>query len=149
GSGSITISNAGELLTTGLNFSSGKAITLNVLGGTLATVTGAAATYSGVIGGSGPLTVGDATNAGEIILTAANNYSAGTKIIAGTLQLGNGGTSRSIIGDITNNGTLAFDRSDSVTFSGAISGTGGLVQSGSGTLTLSGQNTFQGATTVA
>jgi hypothetical protein len=44
----------------------------------------------------------------------------GTLIDAGTLQIGNGGTT----GSITDNAALAFDRSDSYAFGGSISGTG-------------------------
>ncbi len=62
--------------------------------------------------------------AGTTILTAANSYTGGTTIAAGTLQLGNGGTSGSITGDVADNGALAFDRSDVVSFGGAISGSG-------------------------
>src|SRR5258706_16200737 len=78
-----------------------------------------------------------------------STYSGGTTISAGTLQIGNGGTSGSISGIITDNGTLAFDRSDSVTFGGAISGTGALVQLGSSTLTLTGNSTYSGGTTIS
>jgi autotransporter-associated beta strand protein len=69
-------------------------------------------------------------------------------IAAGTLQLGNGGTSGSIAGDVTNNGTLAFNRSDSMTFGGVISGTGVVNQIGAGTTILTGANTYSGATTI-
>ncbi|MGE6784730.1 autotransporter outer membrane beta-barrel domain-containing protein, partial [Ensifer adhaerens] len=58
------------------------------------------------------------------------------------------GTSGSLAGDVTNNGTLTFNRSDAVSFSGDISGTGGLTQAGTGTLTLFGANTYSGATTI-
>ena len=43
---------------------------------------------------------------------------------------------------------MAFDRSGSVTFSGAISGTGSLVQLGGGTLILTADNTYTGGTIV-
>ena len=59
--------------------------------------------------------------AGTTILTAGSTYTGGTAISAGTLQLGNGETTGSIVGDVTNNGTLAFNRSDTVTFPGVIS----------------------------
>ncbi len=63
------------------------------------------------------------------------------------MQIGNGGTSGNIAGDIvigdlatigaTTHGTLAFNRSDTVTYGGYIYGTGNLVQKGSGTLVIS------------
>ena len=67
-----------------------------------------------------------------MILTGANSYSGGTAIRGGTLQIGAGGTSGSIGGDIENDGRLAFNRSDSVTFAGAISGLGAVDQYGNG-----------------
>ena len=82
------------------------------------------------------------------LLTADNSYSGGTTIAAGTLQLGNGGTSGSILGNVTDNGTLAFNRSDTVTFPGVISGTGGLAQVGTGTTILTAGNSYSGATNV-
>ncbi|WP_208948417.1 autotransporter domain-containing protein [Segnochrobactrum spirostomi] len=97
------------------------------------------------ITGSGTLLVLSGTTA----LTGTNTYTGGTTITAGTLQIGNGGTTGSIAGDVTDNGTLAFNRADDVTFAGVISGTGALVQAGSGTLTLTGANTYSGGTTVS
>ncbi|MBZ9706309.1 autotransporter outer membrane beta-barrel domain-containing protein [Mesorhizobium sp. ESP7-2] len=90
-----------------------------------------------------------AVNGGSLILSGAATVSAGTTISAGTLQLGNDGTSGSITGDVTNNGTLAFDRSDAYTFAGLISGTGGVKQIGSGSTVLTGTNSYAGPTTVA
>ena len=50
---------------------------------------------------------------GTTALTFDNIYSGTTTIAAGTLQLGTGGTTGSLgAGNIVNNGTLAFDRSD-------------------------------------
>ena len=43
---------------------------------------------------------------GTLILTADSTYAGGTTIAAGTLQLGNGGTTGSIVGDVVDNGTL-------------------------------------------
>jgi autotransporter-associated beta strand protein len=63
------------------------------------------------------------------------------------LQLGNGGTSGSIASsNVTDNGNLAFDRSDNITFGGLISGTGTLTQLGPGALTLTAANTYSGGT---
>ena len=66
-------------------------------------------------------------------LHGANTYTGGTTISSGTLQLGNGGTSGSIIGDVTNNGIFAVNRSDAFSFGGVISGSGAFQQNGTGT----------------
>ena len=62
------------------------------------------------------------------------------------LQIGNGGTTGSILGNVTDNAVLAFDRSDSTSFGGNISGSGVLQHNGTGTLTLSGTNSYGGGT---
>lgn len=87
--------------------------------------------------------------AGTLILSADNTYSGGTTIDAGTLQLGNGGDTGSIAGDVVNHGALAFNRNDRFAFDGVISGTGKVIQKGSGTTVLTADNTYRGGTTVA
>jgi len=82
------------------------------------------------------------------IFTGANTYTGTTAINAGTLQLGNGGTTGSIMGDVVDNGILTFNRSDMVTFGGAISGSGKVNQNGAGTLILTGDSTYIGGTTI-
>ncbi|MGO4739930.1 autotransporter-associated beta strand repeat-containing protein [Bosea sp. 2KB_26] len=109
-----------------------------------------ASTYAGTMSGSGQLGVG---GGGSVTLTGENTYTGGSFITGATLIIGNGATSGSVLGDIQTNfpsnpaGTVAFNRSDVMTFAGAISGTGGLEQRGTGTLVLTGANTY-GATTV-
>ncbi|MEM1159024.1 MAG: autotransporter-associated beta strand repeat-containing protein [Verrucomicrobiota bacterium] len=102
-------------------------------------------TVGGVISGSNGVTK---SGAGTVILTGDNIYSGGTTINAGTLQVGNGGTTGGISGDVTNNGTLTFNRLDNVSFSNAISGTGEVTKEGAGTLTFSGENTYSGFTLI-
>jgi len=102
-------------------------------------------TYAGTVSGTGS---GVKDGVGTLTLTGNNTYSGGTTINAGTLQLGNGGTTGSITGNVTDNGTLAFDRSDSVTFGGLINGTGTLVNLGSSALILTGNNSYSGGTAV-
>jgi fibronectin-binding autotransporter adhesin len=63
-----------------------------------------------------------------LILAGTANYSGGTTIAAGTLQIGNGGVSGSVSGDIANNGALIFNRSDNLSYSGSVTGTGTLTQ---------------------
>ncbi|RWC18646.1 MAG: hypothetical protein EOS27_33695, partial [Mesorhizobium sp.] len=55
----------------------------------------------------------------------------------------------SILGDVTNNGTLAFNRSDAYTFAGLISGSGTVNQAGSGTTILTADNGYTGGTTIS
>ena len=83
-----------------------------------------------------------------MILTGDNNYSGGTTINSGTLQLGNGGFTGSIFGSVADNATLAIDHSNSITLAGDISGTGGFEQIGTGNTILSGNNTYLGVTLV-
>ena len=105
-------------------------------------------TVPGAITGSGSLTQ-MGVSGGDLVLTGANAYSGGTTIASGILQLGAGGTTGSIVGDVTDNGTLAFNRSDTVTFAGVISGSGGLSQLGPGTTILTADNSYTGGTTVS
>lgn len=89
--------------------------------------------------------------AGTLTLTGANIYSGGTMVNAGTLQLGDGGTSGVIAGgvEIASVGTLAFNRKDSVSFAGALTGSGALDKLGAGTLELTGDSAaFTGTTTI-
>ncbi|WP_212179090.1 autotransporter outer membrane beta-barrel domain-containing protein [Burkholderia dolosa] len=144
GDASGSLSFGGGTLRNTADFTSARAITLNAGGGTFQTTGNL--TLTGTIGGSGALTK---TDGGTLLLTANDTYTGGTTISAGTLQLGNGGTSGSIVGDVTNNGTLAFNRSDTVTFGGAISGSGALTQLGTGTTVLGGNNTYTGGTTIS
>ncbi|HEX7921922.1 MAG TPA: autotransporter-associated beta strand repeat-containing protein [Bradyrhizobium sp.] len=163
GNGALTKSGAGTLIFTGNNsYTGGTTIAAGTLqlgnGGTTGSITGdvtnngtlavnRAGTYtlSGNISGSGAFAQ---RGIGATILTGTNTYTGGTTIAQGMLQLGDGGTTGSITGDVVNNGTLAFNRVDAVGFTGAISGTGTVVKLGLGTLTLNGQSTYTGATFV-
>jgi autotransporter-associated beta strand protein len=106
-------------------------------------------TYSGVsggIGGSGSVTK---VGIGKLIFSSNNTYTGGTTISAGTLQIGADGTAGSVTGNITNNADLVFKRSNNATYSDTISGAGNVTQAGTGILTLSGNQTYTGSTTVS
>ena len=88
------------------------------------------------------------SGAGTMTLTGQNTYTQPTVVNDGTLQIGNGGTTGSIIGNVTNNSSLVFNRSDEMTYIGQISGSGALIKNGSGTLVFTGDNTYTGGTSV-
>ncbi|OTA16213.1 autotransporter protein YapJ [Xenorhabdus vietnamensis] len=92
----------------------------------------------------------ETTDYGKLVLKGENDYTDGTKITRGVLQIGDGSTKGSISGNIVSGseGTLIFDRSDNVTFGGNITGEGKLVQNGEGTLVLTGANNYTGMTEV-
>lgn len=107
-----------------------------------------AVTYDGIVSGAGALTK---LSTGTLTLTGNSTHTGGTTVSGGMLQVGNGGTSGSIAGDVAlGKGTmLAFNRSDAATYDGVVSGDGALVKAGAGTLTLSGKNTYTGGTAVS
>ena len=105
-----------------------------------------AATVANAISGTGDVTK---QGAGVLTFTGANTYLGTTTISAGGLRIGDGGTSGSLgAGDVVNNGSLIFDRSDTVVVTNLISGTGSVLQQGTGTTTLSGVNTYGGGTAI-
>ena len=133
----------------------------------------ASTTFSGVISGTNGNIIKAGT--GTLTLSASNTYTGTTQVSAGTLTVSGSGrlsdstavtvdsgavynvavsdTVASIAGagSITlGSNTLTSGGSDaSTTFSGVISGTNGnIIKAGTGTLTLSGANTYTGTTTI-
>jgi outer membrane autotransporter protein len=163
GTGGLTKVGTGTQTLTGTNsYSGGTTITAGALqlgnGGTSGSILGDVANngaltfnrsdtyaFDGVISGTGSV---NQTGPGVTVLTGENTYTGGTTIAAGTLQLGNGGTSGSIVGNVANNGMLTFNRSNTYAFDGVISGTGSVSQVGAGTTVLTGANTYSGGTTI-
>lgn len=127
---------------------------------------GRSQTLATLISGTGGLTK---SGVGTLTLNASNSYSGPTQISAGTLIIGGSpsGTGTFTIdpgaaltvgtggagainngANVTDNGTLNFNRTGSYTYTGAVSGTGNVVNVGAGTVTLAGANNYTGTTTV-
>ncbi|WP_296225953.1 autotransporter outer membrane beta-barrel domain-containing protein [Ralstonia sp. UBA689] len=144
-SGALTLNGGTLQLASNVDVAATRAISIAEGGGTIDTQ-GYTSTVAQRMTGAGSLT--KAGN-GTLVLAADNAYQRDTTIAAGTLQLGKGGTSGSVASNVTNNGMLVFNRSDVFTFGGAISGTGGITQAGTGTTVLTANNAIQGDALVA
>ncbi|WP_079839427.1 autotransporter-associated beta strand repeat-containing protein, partial [Salmonella enterica] len=79
----------------------------------------------------------------ELIVTGDNNYSGGTTISGGTLTADHADSLGS--GDIDNSGVLQVGEGE---LENTLSGSGSLVKTGTGELTLSGDNSYSGGTTI-
>jgi autotransporter-associated beta strand protein len=144
---------------------------LNLNNGSLAVQPTGTNSFAGQLTGNGGLTM---AGPGTLELDNVNTYAGPTAVTQGTVRLGAdgalpSGTSLQIssgatldlnshavtVGQLAGSGnvalghaSLAINQSGNSTFSGAISGTGGLAKSGGGVLTFTGTGTFTGATTV-
>ncbi|WP_192902329.1 fibronectin-binding autotransporter adhesin ShdA [Salmonella enterica] len=153
GEGQIVKSGSDELIVTGdNNYSGGTTIS----GGTL-TADHADSLGSGDIDNSGVLKVGEGelenilsgsgslvkTGTGELTLSGDNNYSGGTTITGGTLTADHADSLGT--GAVANSGVLQVGEGE---LENTLSGSGSLVKTGTGELTLGGDNSYSGATTI-
>lgn len=143
--GGLTFNGGTLQLLQSFDLASSRAVTINAAGGTIDTQ-GFTSTLTQGMTGSGSF---NKAGTGTLTLAGSNAYTGGTTISAGTLQLGNGGASGSIVGDVANDGALVFKRSDNVTFAGAISGRGTVTQAGAGMTLLNAGNSYSGGTIIA
>ncbi|EBR9510741.1 fibronectin-binding autotransporter adhesin ShdA [Salmonella enterica subsp. enterica serovar Ouagadougou] len=154
GSGSLVKTGTGELTLSGDNsYSGGTTIT----GGTL-TADHADSLGSGDIDNSGVLKVGEGDlentlsgsgslvkiGTGELTLSGGNDYSGGTTISDGTLTADHADSLGT--GAIDNSGVLQVGEGE---LENTLSGAGSLVKTGTGELTLSGDNSYSGGTTIS
>ncbi|EDX9593940.1 fibronectin-binding autotransporter adhesin ShdA [Salmonella enterica] len=79
----------------------------------------------------------------ELIVTGDNNYSGGTTIIGGTLTADHADSLGT--GAVANSGVLQVGEGE---LENTLSGSGSLVKTGTGELTLSGDNSYSGTTTI-
>ncbi|ECC9700487.1 fibronectin-binding autotransporter adhesin ShdA [Salmonella enterica subsp. enterica serovar Livingstone] len=153
GTGSLVKTGTGELTLSGNNtYSGGTTIT----GGTL-TADHADSLGTGTIANNGVLQVGEGelentlsgsgslvkTGTGELTLSGDNTYSGGTTITGGTLTADHADSLGT--GAIANSGVLQVGEGE---LENTLSGSGSLVKTGTGELTLSGDNSYSGATTI-
>ncbi|NCD34539.1 MAG: hypothetical protein EOL87_14130 [Spartobacteria bacterium] len=140
---SITLNGGTLQATADMTLDSDRGITL-AGAGTLVVDASRTLTYAGRITGEHGLTK---DGAGKLILTGANDYSGETIVSSGILQGDTTGLQRDVTVD---SGTMIiFDQAEAGTYSDVISGDGSLTKSGAGNVTLSGENTYNGASTIS
>ena len=134
-----------------LNVNGGYVSTMNVTLGSGPSSVGRATVSSGTWASGGDLYVGSdghgaLTMSGGLVSVAGWLWKGTFGTInlnsGGTLQIGTGTTGGVLATDLTNNGTLIFNRSDDSTHSKFISGLGTIQNASAGTLTLTGQTSF-------
>lgn len=140
--GRVVLSGAGRL-------GSGAISVANLSTGTLEFAVTGTNTMANNISGNGSLL----SSSGETRFTGAVTSTGGLTINSNSaVRIGNGGATGSYSGNTVLGNSAAqliFDRSDSYTHAGSISGNGSVVIAGAGTTTLSGTNTYTGLTTVS
>ncbi|KAF0104631.1 MAG: YapH protein [Rhodospirillaceae bacterium] len=120
---------------------SGAGGILSLGGATLTAGNSASSVFGGIIQGAGSLMK---QGSGMLTLLGANSYGGGTTVLSGILQ----GNTASLQGNIVNNASVWFAQDTAGTYAGDMSGTGSLVLNGAGTLSLIGNNSYTGGTTV-
>lgn len=106
-------------------------------------------TYSGDLSGFlGTLKIKSSATGASVLANPGAFGGAIEVESGGTLQVGNNNATGTPGNAVLNDGNLSFNRTGATTYAGTISGTGTLTKLGAGLLTLSGNNTYSGITTV-
>lgn len=101
-------------------------------------------------GGSGAPVAITKVGSGTLTLSGGNSTVGTTTISAGTLQIGNASTTGQLgSGPIVNNASLNYNRSDALSVSNAISGSGTLTLIGGNAVTFDGTNTSSGSLVIS
>ncbi|EGG3554377.1 fibronectin-binding autotransporter adhesin ShdA [Salmonella enterica] len=155
GEGQIVKSGSDELIVTGDNtYSGGTTITGGILAAKDAASLGSGdvdiaenaklelsqGTLDNNVTGEGQIVK---SGSDELIVTGANDYSGGTTISGGTLIADHADSLG--IGAVANSGVLQVGEGE---LENTLSGTGSLVKTGTGELTLNGDNDYSGGTTI-
>ncbi len=166
--GTTTSSNRAIAITNGSNGVAGGIINVNsaattlTLSGSVSTASNAYASTLALAGSGNGVLSGNILNVGTLsfvkngtgtwTLSGSNGSTGAITVNAGTLQIGNGGTTGGIdsISAVSgsNGATLAFFRSDAISYGGVISGSLAVKQIGTGSLIFTGANTYTGLTTI-
>jgi autotransporter-associated beta strand protein len=90
---------------------------------------------------------------GPVTLTSSVNVTGNVEVASGILAIGNGGTGGSLGSTATINmaatgSSISFNRSDNFSVPNLMTGTGGISKSGTGTLTITADNSYAGSTTI-
>jgi autotransporter-associated beta strand protein len=118
-------------------------------GATLKFLRGSNKSFFDNISGDGAVVIANVNNA-TVRLVSDNTYTGGTTISSGTLMIGQGNPNQpgSIVGNVTNNSALVFNKVEDLAYGGSISGTGTVTKQAAGKLMLTGSSTYTGATNV-
>jgi autotransporter-associated beta strand protein len=129
--GTLTLSNPGNITGSGLTLTVGGSGNM-VIGSVIATGTGALVKEG----------------AGTLVLTAGNTFTGGATVKAGSLQIGNAGTTGGVSGAVLveSGARLVMQRSNAYNFAATLSGVGTIEHAGTGVTTFAGSSPdFSGA----
>lgn len=150
GDGALAM-NDGTVLDYGQGIELGNDVSING-SGLLNVDEGKAAVQQGIISGGDM----EKTGTGTLVLTGENTYRGATSVREGTLQVGDGGRTGSILSmadsslslTVASGAALAFNRSDDIHYQGTAAGEGRLIQRGAGTLLVTGAQEYTGGSVV-